>query len=218
MFILISIALAFWFKAEIPNFAHRTNKQIYQEYHCLVLSELSESEFGTQSLLQPKQSRWSYLFFLCFPLIASFSESINIELILIILCYLSVLDYCYYLTDVRYIALIFLLVLLESLNHFHNETLLLILLFCFGIAGISQLFFKKEAFGSGDMLLLIALSPLFTVEKMLLLALTASLLGIGYYFIYWLIQKRKLVKLPFIPFISVAMLIVFMLERANVNY
>lgn len=159
MFVLISIALAFWFKAEIPNFAHRTNQQIYQEYHSLIVSELSEFAFLAESHLQPKQSKWAYLFFLCFPVIAIFSESIGIGLIFIILCYLSVLDYCYYLTDIRYIALIFLLVLWESLNSFHNETLLLISLFCVGVGGISQLIFKKETFGSGDMLLLIALSP-----------------------------------------------------------
>ncbi|MDD0823060.1 prepilin peptidase [Mannheimia sp. AT1] len=217
MFVLISIALAFWFKSEIPNFAHRTNQQIYQEYHSLTASELSKSAFLAQSRLQPKQSKWANLFFLCFPAIAIFSESVGIGLIFIILCYLSVLDYCYYLTDIRYIALIFLLVLWENLNSFHNETLLLIILFCVGIGGISQFIFKKETFGSGDMLLLIALSPLFTVEKMLLFVLAASLLGIGYYLIYWLIQKQKLEKLPFIPFISVAMLIIVMLERGKIS-
>ncbi|HDL1940506.1 TPA: peptidase A24, partial [Mannheimia haemolytica] len=59
---------------------------------------------------------------------------------------------------------------------------------------------------------------LFRLEKMLLLILTASLLGIGYYLAYWLMKKQKLAKLAFIPFISTAMLLVLMLESRGINY
>lgn len=136
------------------------------------------------------------------------SENPTIGVIFILLCFLSLLDICYYLTDTRYIGLIFLLVLWEGLNNFHNETLLFTYLFCLFITLFSSLIFKKETFGSGDMLLLLALSPLFDVEKMLLLILIACLLGIFYYFAYWWIKKQNLEKLAFIPFISLAVGIV----------
>lgn len=210
MWLLISIFLACWLKAEIPHFAKRTNRQIYQEFHSLIEPNLSEEQFLAKSALQSKKSQWANLFFLLFPLIMGLSEGPIIGLIFILLCFLSLLDICYYLTDIRYIILIFLLVLTEMLANFHHETLLFTLLFCFAISIFSSLFFKKEGFGSGDMVLLTALSPLFDLEKMLLLLLIACLLGIAFYIAYWLVKKRKLEKLPFIPFISMAMGIVYL--------
>lgn len=181
-------------------------------------SALTEQQFLAQSVLQPKQPRSANLFFLLFPLIMLCSESPIIGTIFILLCFLSLLDMCYYLTDIRYLVLIFLLVLWESLADFQHQTFTFTLAFCLLIGLVSQLMFKKEAFGSGDMLLLVALSPLFRLEKMLLLILTASLLGIGYYLAYWLMKKQKLAKLAFIPFISTAMLLVLMLESRGINY
>ncbi|MFA9487859.1 MULTISPECIES: prepilin peptidase [unclassified Mannheimia] len=216
MLLLLSVSLsllsAFWFKAEIPKFATRINQQIYQEVNSINRLGLSERQFIAQSALKPKQTKWANLFFLLFPLIMYCSESPMLGGIFILLCFLSILDICYYLTDTRYIGIIFLLVLWESLHSFHNETLLFTILFCLFIALFSVLIFKRETFGSGDMLLLVALSPLFDIEKMLLLILIACLLGIFYYFVYWWIKKQKLEKLAFIPFISLAMTIVVMLE------
>ncbi|MEG9488576.1 prepilin peptidase [Mannheimia indoligenes] len=218
MLLLLSILSAFWFKAEIPRFATRINQQIYQEMISINQLKLSEQEFIAQSALKPQQTKWVNLFFLLFPLIMYCSENPTIGVIFILLCFLSLLDICYYLTDTRYIGLIFLLVLWEGLNNFHNETLLFTYLFCLFITLFSSLIFKKETFGSGDMLLLLALSPLFDVEKMLLLILIACLLGIFYYFAYWWIKKQNLEKLAFIPFISLAMSIVVTLESRGINY
>lgn len=210
MLILFSLFIAIWLKVEIPRFAIRINRQIYQETTSLLNIGLTEQQFLAQSLLQPKQPESANLFFLLFPLIMLCSENPIIGTIFILLCFLSLLDMCYYLTDIRYIVLIFLLVLWESLADFQHQTFTFTLVFCLLIGCISQLMFKKEAFGSGDMLLLIVLSPLFRLEKMLLLILTASLLGIGYSLVYWLIKKQKLKKLAFIPFISLAMVITFL--------
>lgn len=209
MWLLLSISSAFWFKAEIPRFATRINQQIYQEMISINQLKLSEQEFIAQSALKPQQTRWANLFFLLFPLIMYCSENPTIGVIFILLCFLSLLDICYYLTDIRYIALLFLLVLWKSLTYFHNETLLFSCLFCLLITLFSQFVFKKESFGYGDMLLLCALAPLFEPDKMLLLVLIASLFGIFFYWLYWIFHKQKLEKLPFIPFISIAMGIVY---------
>ncbi|TLU76024.1 prepilin peptidase [Mannheimia varigena] len=218
MLLLLSFLFAFWFKAEIPKFAIRINQQIYQEASSINRLDLTEQQFIASSTLKPQQTKWANLFFLLFPLIMYSSENPIIGGIFILLCFLSLLDICYYLTDTRYIGLIFLLVLWESLHYFHNETLLFISLFCLFITLFSSLVFKKETFGTGDMLLLIALSPLFDIEKMLLLILTACLLGIFYYLAYWWIKKQKLEKLAFIPFISLAMGVVVTLESRGINY
>ncbi|QHB17625.1 prepilin peptidase [Mannheimia pernigra] len=218
MWLLLSFLSAFWFKTEMPRFAIRINQQIYQAANSINQLNLTEQQFIALSSLKPQQTRWANLFFLLFPLIMYCSENPIMGGIFILLCFLSLLDICYYLTDTRYIGLIFLLVLWESVNHFHNQTLLFTSLFCLFIALFSFLVFKKETFGFGDMLLLLALSPLFNIEKMLLLILTACLLGIFYYLAYWWIKKQKLAKLAFIPFISLAVGIVVTLESRGINY
>ncbi|VEI46254.1 fimbrial leader peptidase [Actinobacillus equuli] len=63
-------------------------------------------------------------------------------------------------------------------------------------------FWKKEAFGIGDSLVISSISPLFNIDDMLKLILLACVSGCIYYFGYQAIMKRTLVKLPFIPFIS----------------
>lgn len=218
MLLLLSFLAAFWFKAEMPRFAIRINQQIYQEANSINPLNLTEQQFIAHSSLKPQQTRWANLFFLLFPLIMYCSENPIMGGIFILLCFLSLLDICYYLTDTRYIGLIFLFVLWERVNHFHNQTLLFTSLFCLFLALFSFLVFKKETFGSGDMFLLLVLSPLFDVEKMLLLILTACLLGIFYYLAYWWIKKQKLAKLAFIPFISLAVGIVVTLESRGINY
>ncbi|HDL3291983.1 TPA: peptidase A24, partial [Mannheimia haemolytica] len=103
MLILFSLFIAVWLKAEIPRFAIRVNRQIYQETTSLVNIGLTEQQFLAQSVLQPKQPRSANLFFLLFPLIMLCSESPIIGTIFILLCFLSLLDMCYYLTDIRYL-------------------------------------------------------------------------------------------------------------------
>ncbi len=66
MLILFSLFIAVWLKAEIPRFAIRVNRQIYQETTSLVNIGLTEQQFLAQSVLQPKQPRSANLFFLLF--------------------------------------------------------------------------------------------------------------------------------------------------------
>lgn len=202
MWILFSIIAAYWFKAEIPKFAIRINRQIYHDTMSLINIALSEAEFLAQSTLKPKQTSVANLFFLLFPLIMYFSKNPILGIIFILLCFLSLLDICYYLTDVRYILVIFLLVLSETLSHFQHEALFFTLLFCLFIVLLSTYLFHQEGFGVGDMLLLAAISPLFNFEEMLLLIFTACVCGIFYYMLYRIFKKEKLEKLAFIPFIS----------------
>lgn len=200
---LTAILLAWWFNREIPAFANRINKQIYTEYHSLVSQRISYSNFKQESILKEKKSKYTFLFYFLFPVIGLSNQPI-LGLILIILCFLSVLDMFYYLIDVKYIALIFLLTLYDG----NIETFYITIFFFIFIHIFSNIILKKEGFGLGDSLLLIALSPIFSLEEMLMLILIASLLGITYYLVEPLFSQRKREKLPFIPFISTATFII----------
>lgn len=200
---LIAIFLAWWLNREILSFVTRINKQVYDEYHSLVLHKISYSDFEQESVLKIKESKYPFLFYLLFPIIGLSNEPV-LSLVLIVLCFLSVIDMLYYLTDIRYIAFIFLLTLYNG----NIETLYITVFFFIFIHFFSNFVLKKEGFGLGDSLLLVALSPLFSLEEMLLLILIASLLGITYYLIEPLFTQRKREKLPFIPFISAATFII----------
>ena len=200
---LTAILLAWWFNREIPSFANRINKQIYDEYHSLVSQKISYADFEQESILKEKKSKYTFLFYLLFPIVGLSNEPI-LALVLILLCFLSVIDMLYYLTDIKYIAIILLLTLYNG----NIETLYITVFFFIFIHFFSTFILKKEGFGLGDSLLLVALSPLFSLEEMLLLILIASLLGITYYLIEPLFTQRKREKLPFIPFISAATFII----------
>ncbi|KDB44604.1 prepilin peptidase, partial [Glaesserella parasuis] len=88
----------------------------------------------------------------------------------------------------------------------HIFSLFITILFFSLFSLLSQLIYKKESLGLGDILLFIALSPLFTLDEMILLLLYASLFGLTFYAIYFLFTKQKLTRLPFIPFISLSTL------------
>ncbi|QGM80538.1 prepilin peptidase [Otariodibacter oris] len=130
-----------------------------------------------------------------------------------ILIYLSLLDYTYYLTEIKYIAIIFTLSITHILtnntvNLYENIVCLLFtILFFISFNYIAEWIMQREAMGFGDILLLIALSPLFTIEKIALLLFIASLAGILFYSGYYLFKKEKLVKLPFIPFITIGFIL-----------
>ncbi|MCT8622300.1 prepilin peptidase, partial [Glaesserella parasuis] len=118
----------------------------------------------------------------------------------------------YYLTDIRYVSIIFVLALWQLLFYHsielnsHIFSLFITILFFSLFSLLSQLIYKKESLGLGDILLFIALSPLFTFDEMILLLLYASLFGLTFYAIYFLFTKQKLTRLPFIPFISLSTL------------
>lgn len=203
--IILAICFAWWGRKEIPAFALRINRQIYMEYHSLVDMNENYDFFQKKSCLQPKEMHFSYLFFLLFPSIFILYDDVIIDGILILLCFLACLDIAYYLTDIRVVALIFLL----SLSQGEINTLYVLIGLFIIIQIISYVILKKEGIGMGDYLLFLALSPLFQIEQMLYLILIASLLGIIYYLFYWGITKQKLAKLPFIPFITASTFIVF---------
>ncbi|WP_294085227.1 prepilin peptidase [uncultured Actinobacillus sp.] len=203
--IILAICFAWWGRKEIPAFALRINRQIYMEYHSLVDMNENYDFFQKKSCLQPKEMHFSYLFFLLFPSILILYDDVIIGGILILLCFLACLDIAYYLTDIRVVALIFLL----SLSQGEINTLYVLIGLFIIIQIISYVILKKEGVGMGDYLLFLALAPLFQIEQMLYLILIASLLGIIYYLFYWGITKQKLAKLPFIPFITASTFIVF---------
>ena len=203
--IILAICFAWWGRKEIPAFALRINRQIYMEYHSLVDMNENYDFFQKKSCLQPKEMHFSYLFFLLFPSILILYDDVIIGGILILLCFLACLDIAYYLTDIRVVALIFLL----SLSQGEINTLYVLIGLFIIIQIISYVILKKEGIGMGDYLLFLALAPLFQIEQMLYLILIASLLGIIYYLFYWGITKQKLAKLPFIPFITASTFIVF---------
>ena len=205
---LTAILLAFWFKREIPLFAKRINRQTYDEFYSLVNFQLDYDDFEKQSTLKIKKSKLSILFFFIFPLVTLLNQNYLISAIIIILCFLTVLDILYYLTDIRYLAILFLLTLYKG----NLETFYFTVLFFIFIHFFSIFLLKKESFGLGDSLLLIALSPLFTLEQMLHLVLIASLLGVTYYLAERCMTSQKRQKLPFIPFISVATFIIIYLN------
>lgn len=200
---LTAIFLAWWCNKEISSFASRINKQIYSEYHSLVPSKVSYTEFEKESILNVKESKYTFLFYFFFPIII-INNPPTLAVVLIILCFLSVIDVFYYLTDVKYIVIIFLITLYNG----SLETFYISVFFFIAIHLFSHFLLKKEGVGLGDSLLLIGLSPLFSVEDMLMLILMASVLGIVYYLIEPIFIRRKRVKLPFIPFISVATFII----------
>lgn len=202
LMLLGSVIFAWWCKRQIPQFAEYINRQIYNEYSALFPVSCSYRDFRHTSSLQPQYNGWANLFYLAFPTLSFGIVDPVIALLLMILCFLSVLDYCYYLTDIRYVAVIFVLALLAAVTEAYRESLLFCCL-CFGMLGLcSRLILKKEVLGSGDSLLLIALSPLFSLEEICFLLLIASLSGIVFYLLYYVMKKEKLTKLPFIPFIS----------------
>nr|WP_314740382.1 prepilin peptidase [uncultured Haemophilus sp.] len=204
---LTAICLAWWFKREILLFATRINTQIYSEYHSLVSAKINYAEFEKESYLKVKDSKVAFLFYLFFPAFLCLNNNTILAIILITLCFLSLIDELYYLTDIRYVAIIFFMTLYNG----NLDTLYITVFFFLFIHLFSSFILKKEGFGLGDSLLLIALSPLFSIENMLLLILIASVLGISYYLIEPLFTQRKREKLPFIPFISLATFIIIQL-------
>ncbi|OOH85475.1 peptidase [Pasteurellaceae bacterium 15-036681] len=205
--LIISLLLAYWFKRELNLFPIKLNQQLFS-------NEVPLNDFLEMPKEQTKQNFLPCLFFVVYPIAIWLLQDLSLPIIIIglILIYLSVLDYFYYLTDIRYIAIIFLLSLANLL--FYSEKDLSIHLFSLFITSlffclfipITNYWLKKEGLGLGDVLLFCALSPLFDLEKMVLLLLFSSLSGLIFSFGYFVITKQKLHRLPFIPFISLSAL------------
>lgn len=218
MKLLCFLLCSCWFNVAFKRFPLWVNRQVYDDLQALQPSSKSFSLFMVNSSLQPKSLALPYLFWiinLClFVLFANSSWALL--LIAILLSYLAVLDYYYYLTDWRYIGLIFLLGIyrLSALPDVDIQERLLNLLYTAGfflsLNLITQQFWKKEMLGQGDILLFLALAPLFSREQMLLFILHASLLGLAWALFLFCKYQRKTSRLPFIPFIALSTLLHFL--------
>ncbi|WP_301099575.1 A24 family peptidase [Otariodibacter sp.] len=213
--IILSTLLFFWFKREISLFHYRTHKNIYNEMNSVINLKFSLNQFIKESTITRKNCTKEIVILplLIFIPLYFQHKSENIILISMILVYLSLLDYTYYLTEIKYIGIIFTLSLIHTLtndkvNIDSNITCLLFtIIFFISFNYIAEWVIQREAIGFGDILLLIALSPLFTIEGIALLLFIASLAGIVFYEGYYLYKKERLSKLPFIPFITIGFIL-----------
>lgn len=218
MIYLGMVIIAVWFQIEFQRFPTKINLAVFHDVNQLHPQKIEWTEFIQHSTLQAKNKNIFIKLFLSFIILTVCFNELNILLfsISIILIYLAFIDYEYYLTDSKYIAVIALL----SLSHllfYHSSTLsenlanmLFTALFFFCLMPFLQFILKKEPLGSGDILLLLALSPLFNLEQMLRLMLYASLSGIVFSLAYRFIKQANLDKLPFIPFITFSTFILFL--------
>ncbi len=214
--IWFSFLFAYWARKQFLTFSYRMNRQAYTDFQYLVEMSLDFKQWCSKSTLQPKGEQYAYIFFIFMPLISFLFYRHEHVIILIgfVLVYLSIIDYFYYLTDIRYVGLIFILSLFQLLNQ--ESPLLYEYIHCLFISSVflifftytAQTIFNKEVLGWGDVLLLLALSPLFILEEMLIFILLSCVLGIIFTLCYWIYYRRKLAKLPFIPFISLAFLLI----------
>lgn len=213
--LILALICLYWFKQAFNRFPNKINRQVWQDFNTLQANKtgegnlIRETVFKQQSQLQPKSFKQFYLMAVLFLIIAcGLTQSLFVLLILFILIYLAFLDGYYYLTDVQYIAAIFLLAIAELLFHqplFISEKLwsfLLSTLFLLAFSFLLQRFYRKETLGFGDILLLSALSPLFSLEQFAQFLLIACLTGLTYACLIYCITRKPCCKLPFIPFIT----------------
>ena len=80
------------------------------------------------------------------------------------------------------------------------------------IVGGVCLRYGQSYLGAGDTLLMLSWSGGLSLEELLQILFLASLFGISVFSVYFICHKKKLEKLPFIPFLSSALLIVLHLR------
>lgn len=220
MIIICAFIFAFWFEREFQQFPQKIIRQVYDDCATLAQLPLTFAEFEAASSLKTQALRPKWLFKLLFPATAWLCEAMPLPIIAVslILLYLAYLDYCYYLTDSRYLIAIFLLSMLYLLAYspfmlpLGITNLLLSAGFFISLHTISRLVSPKILLGSGDIFLFCALAPLFTLEQMLLLLLMTSLSGLLFAFGYFCQFRRKIDRLPLIPFITFASITLFLLH------
>lgn len=220
MIIPLSLLAAFWFQRALHRFYRHLNYQIYSDLSQLYPLTLSFDKFLQQSKIQPLHHSAGHLFFLLCPIasLCLFHAPIPLQIITLLLIYLALLDYHYSLTDSRYIGLIFWLAFIYLLFYTPEnlqESILNLLItsaFFIGFAVVTQLIYQKEMFGFGDVMLLIAITPLFNFEQMITLILSASVAGLGFALAYFCKFKCKIDRLPFIPFISLSTFFLFIVK------
>lgn len=210
MIVLFSFLLAFWFKYEFKHFTKRVNHQVYTDYQSLFSIKYDFSSLIKNSTLQPKKTAWENILLLLFPFFAFSIENVYLLFIVLIFTYLALLDICYQLTDIRYIAAIFLLSIWTLLNLPADLLKEYLVNFVFTSVFFSLFlplthhFLKKEGLGSGDALLFAALSPLFTFPDMLKLLFLSATFGLIVVGLSRCFMQNQREKWPFIPFIYLA--------------
>lgn len=80
------------------------------------------------------------------------------------------------------------------------------------IVGGVCLRYGQSYLGAGDTLLMLSWSGGLSLEELLQILFLASLFGISVFSVYFICHKKKLEKLPFIPFLSSALLIILHLR------
>lgn len=214
--LIFSFILGYWFEKELRLFPFKINKQVFQEYKELSDTKVHFYAFLKQSKLQYKLVAWCKLLYFLIPFIFIVfkNENIFIIFIFVTLVYLSFLDIQYFLTDIKYIVFIFIcslisLLFFKSYSIQENIFSLLFSLILFSAIHFVSHFIKKEIWGMGDSLLVIALSPLFNLDQLMRLLVYASFWGLFFTSGYFFIKKCKIQRLPFIPFLCLSAFLLF---------
>lgn len=204
--VIFSLCFAIWCRWDLNRFCERINRQVFQDYQFLRGNIETFLHFKQHSRLKPKSMPWAKSIWWLFPLFAFIHENPIVAFLWMLLYFLTLLDSYYYLTDSRYIAVIFVLALLQPIPQI--DTLIFTICFFTGLTLLLLLFRRTESFGMGDSLLFIAVSPLFSVTEMLQVILFACLFGLFFALIIFCKTQQKIDRLPFIPFISLAVVFV----------
>lgn len=133
----------------------------------------------------------------------------NYLFILWIMCLiLSVSDYYYYFVEPNilfsFTLFSFYLFFRNHLFTWHNFILPFALLLFFSCLDM----LLPDSFGGGDVKLLMILAFFLSTQEILLLILVASFMGIVFIIINNKLQQHHLTKLPFVPFITIALILV----------
>lgn len=220
--ILLALVLAYWFQRELQSFSAKVNQHIYNDLQELQQVSINFDEFCQHSNLKPPKVNYGKILWLLCPCTLFIFQSLDLpsQLIALILLYLALLDFHYYLTDSRYLGVIAWLSLSELL-FFTPENLTYNLLnsfifttFFILFSQLTKCIFQKEVIGFGDVLLFIALSPLFNLEQMILLLLFSAISGLLFACGYFCKFRKKINRLPFIPFITFSTFLLFIAKLA----
>lgn len=230
MMLFIALFSIFWIIYSLYSLHHfyiRIHQQVYQDYSEIISENINFNEFIEKSSFKPfsfvgYQVVLSYLIVsLPFGYLPGFNSTTAIYYaVVLILLHLSWLDYAYCLTDIKMVAWIFILGVIKIViadNAFSNEylhTFLFALFFLYIISRAMTLIFRKSCLGEGDVLLLSALALFFFLDEYWILLFGASLFGLIFALVCRVI-KKPVVKIPFIPFISLSFYLLFLYNCRN---
>ncbi|UUV98593.1 prepilin peptidase [Vagococcus luciliae] len=150
-----------------------------------------------------------YLFFLGSSIIYLLLLTTKLSMVTILLIimgfYLSIIDLYYYIVD-PYLSVLFLIGLLTLYPSINKLLPVCVLLF---FLLLSYLMPKKLGFG--DIKLLVYWSIFLTPIQLIWLIFIASFIGILYIILYHLLTSNPLIKIAFVPFLTIALTIVLLI-------